>query len=59
VALLLEVFVALTAGKMILVFWTTYIPYSGDLMLLHLILPHVTLGKPLIDNVHGSSHVAQ
>jgi hypothetical protein len=41
-------YMALTARKMVLVSWTTYIRYSGDLMLLHLILPQVTLGKPMI-----------
>jgi hypothetical protein len=47
-ASLLEVYVALTARKMMLVLWATYIPYSKALMPLHLILPHVTLGKSLI-----------
>jgi hypothetical protein len=47
-SLLLEVSVVLLARKMILFFWTTCILYSGDLMLLHLILQSVTGGKPLI-----------
>jgi hypothetical protein len=47
-ALLLEVYLALTVRKMMLVFWTTCIPYLRDMMLLHVILPQVTLGKPLI-----------
>jgi hypothetical protein len=46
-ALLLEVCMAPTVRKIPL-FWTTYIPYLRDLMLLHLIPPQVILEKPLI-----------
>jgi hypothetical protein len=46
-ALLLEVCVVLTARKIIVLFWTTYILFSGALMLLH------------PDNVHGNCSVVK
>jgi hypothetical protein len=48
VALVLEGCVALAARTTAQVFGTTYIPYSRIIMILHLILAQVTLGKPLI-----------
>jgi hypothetical protein len=56
-ALLSEVYMALTARKMMLVFWATYSPYSRGQMLLHVILPQVTLAKTP-DNVNDTSCVA-
>jgi hypothetical protein len=47
IPLLLGVHITLTMKKKILVFWTTYIPYPGDLNLLHLTLSQVTLEEPL------------
>lgn len=56
-ALLLELYTVLTVRKMELVFLTTYILYSGDLMLLHMNHPQVSRETP--DNGHGNLHVAE
>jgi hypothetical protein len=46
-----------TVRKMELVFWATYILYSGDLMLLHVTHPQVSRETP--DNDHGNLRVAE
>jgi hypothetical protein len=48
-ALLIDVYVALTARMMAVLFWTIYIPNSTNLMFLH----------PSTDDVSGSFHVVE
>jgi hypothetical protein len=48
----------ITVRKMILVFWTTFIIYSGDMMLLHLIL-FMSHSRETPDNVRGNRNVAE